>query len=99
MFLLANLLQATAHVVGLVLWVYMWVMIARAVISWVNPDPYNPVVRFLYNATEPLLFRIRRTLPTMAGGIDLSPLLVLLAIFFLQSFLVASLFDLAGRLR
>lgn len=99
MFLIANLLEAMARVLGLVLWVYMWIMIARAVISWVNPDPYNPIVRFLYNATEPLLFRIRRSMPTVAGGIDLSPLIVLLGIFFLQSFLVSSLFELGARLR
>lgn len=99
MFLVANLLQAMAHVLGLVLWVYMWVIIARAVISWVNPDPYNPIVRFLYNATEPLLHRLRRTIPTVAGGIDLSPLIVLLGIYFLQAFLVSSLFDMAAHMR
>lgn len=99
MFLVANLLQAVAHVLGLVLWIYMWVVIARALISWVNPDPYNPIVRFLFNATEPLLYRLRRIMPTVAGGIDLSPLIVLVGIYFLQAFLVSSLFDMAARMR
>jgi len=65
----------------------------------VNPDPYNPIVRFLYNATEPLLYRVRRSLPLFAGGIDFSPLLIILVIYFLQAFLVQSLRDLAFSMR
>jgi len=76
---------------------YMWIVIARALISWVNPDPRNPIVRFLYNATEPLLYRVRRVIPYM-GGIDFSPLLVIIAIIFLQRFLVGSLDDLAYQM-
>ena len=91
MFLLSNFLQATASVLQIVLTLYMWIVIARALISWVNPDPYNPIVRFLYSATEPLLYRVRRMLPLFAGGIDFSPLLVLIAIYFLQAFLVRDL--------
>lgn len=98
MFVAANLLNAVAYVLKFVLDIYMWIIIARAVISWVNPDPYNPIVKFLYRATEPVLYRVRRVLPNM-GGLDLSPLLVLLAIIFLQNFLVASLFDLVHRLK
>jgi YggT family protein len=98
MFMLANLLTAIAGVLGLVLTLYMYIVIARALISWVNPDPRNPIVRFLYNATEPLLYRVRRVVPYM-GGIDFSPLVVIIAIYFLQSFLVTSLVDLAYRLR
>jgi YggT family protein len=97
MFMLANLLAAVAGVLGLVLTLYMYIVIARALISWVNPDPRNPIVRFLYNATEPLLYRVRRVVPYM-GGIDFSPLVVIIAIYFLQSFLVTSLVDLADRL-
>jgi YggT family protein len=95
MLILSNFLLATADVLSIVLTLYMWIVIARAVISWVNPDPYNPIVRFLYSATEPLLYRMRRSLPLVAGGIDLSPLLVLLAIIFLQRFLVGSLHQIA----
>lgn len=99
MFLAANFIVAVAQILNLVLWAYGWIIIARALVTWVNPDPYNPIVRFLYNATEPLLYRIRRSVPALAGsGIDLSPLLVLLGIYFLQAFLVQSLFDVARSL-
>jgi YggT family protein len=99
MLVLSNLLGAMAAVLQLVLTLYMWIVIARALISWVNPDPYNPIVRFLYNATEPLLYRVRRVLPVFAGGLDLSPLVVVVAIYFLQAFLVQSLRDLAFSIR
>ena len=99
MFIVANFLFATASVLQLVLTVYLWIVIARALISWVNPDPYNPIVRFLFNATEPLLVWIRRRLPLSFGGVDFSPLLVLVAIYFLQGFLVQSLRDLAVSVR
>ena len=99
MFVVANFLNAIASVLGMILNLYMWIIIIRALLSWVNPDPRNPIVRFLYNATEPLLYRVRRAIPFSAGGIDFSPIIVIVAIIFLQSFLVASLQDLAWRLR
>ncbi len=99
MFIFSNFVGAVASVLQLILTLYMWIIIARALISWVNPDPYNPIVRFLYNATEPLLYRVRRALPVFAGGLDLSPLIVLVAIYFLQMFLVQSLRDLAFSVR
>jgi YggT family protein len=98
MFVMANLLKATAAVLNTVLTIYMWVIIIRAVISWVNPDPYNPIVRFLYSITEPVLYRIRRYLPVAFGGFDLSPIVVILIVIFLQKFLVSSLYQLAYRL-
>jgi len=97
MFALRHLLVALAQVLNLVLTMYMWLIIARALISWVNPDPYNPIVRFLYNVTEPVLAWLRQRLPLVYSGLDLSPLLVLLAIVFLKNFLIASLLDLAYR--
>ncbi|HTM10718.1 MAG TPA: YggT family protein [Verrucomicrobiae bacterium] len=99
MFVLANFIVAVAQVLYYVLEIYKWIVIARAVISWVNPDPYNPIVRFLYNATEPVLYRIRRAIPLYAGGIDFSPIIVFVVILFLQYFLVQSLIDLAQSLR
>jgi YggT family protein len=99
MFLATNLVLALANLLNLVLQVYFWIIIARAVLSWVNPDPFNPIVRFLYRVTEPVLRPIRRRLPTMQMGLDLSPMLVILVIYFLQSFLVESLRDLALSLR
>ncbi len=97
MFALRHLLEALAYILNLGLTLYMWLIIARALLSWVNPDPFNPIVRFLYNVTEPVLGWVRRRVPLVFGGLDLSPLLVLLAIVFLQKFLVASLLDLAYR--
>lgn len=99
MFVLSNFLIATASALGLILNLYMWIVIARAILSWVNPDPRNPIVRFLYNATEPLLYRVRRSVPAIAGGIDFSPIIVIVGIYFLQAFLVQSLYDLARNLR
>jgi YggT family protein len=99
MSILANLLEAVAAVLGVLLSAYMWIIIARAVISWVNPDPYNPIVRFLYSVTEPVLYRVRRAIPIYAGGIDFSPILVFVAIYFLELFLVRSLYDLARSMR
>ncbi len=99
MFVAANLLLGVAKVLDMVLWFYMWVLIARIVISWVSADPYNPIVRAVINMTEPLLYRIRRSLPVFGGGIDFSPLVVFAGIYFLQIFLVQSLVDLAMRLR
>jgi len=100
MFVLSNFLIAAASVLGMLITLYTYVIIARAIISWVNPDPYNPIVRFLYNVTEPVLYRVRRTIPfSYAGGIDFSPLIVLFGLYFLQVFLVRSIQDFAVTLR
>ena len=99
MFVFSNFLIAAAKVLSLVLSIYMWIIIARAVLSWVNPDPYNPIVRFIHNLTEPVLYQIRRRLPVVFGGIDLEPVVVLIAIVFLEHFVVASLFELAAGMR
>ena len=88
MFVASNFLMAVAGIVDFLLTAYMWVIIGRAVISWVNADPYNPIVRFLYEVTEPLLGRIRRILPVSMGSIDFSPIVLIIIIIFLQSFIV-----------
>lgn len=95
MFVVNNFLMAVAGLIDFLLTVYMWIIIGRAVISWVNADPYNPVVRFLIEATEPLLSRIRRLLPLSMGGIDFSPVILIMGIMFLQSFLVPTLKQIA----
>jgi len=79
-------LIALARLVNFALWAYMWIIIIRALLSWVNPDPYNPIVRFLHQVTEPVLRPIRLHLPRQMG-VDLSPLVVILIIYFLQYFL------------
>ena len=99
MFIAANFITAVAEVISLILNFYMWVIIIRALISWVNPDPYNPIVQFLYKITEPVLNPFRRVLPVYNMGIDLSPLIVILILIFLRSFLVSSLYQLAQRLQ
>ncbi len=98
MFILGNFIRSLATVIHILLNLYMWVFIIRALISWVNPDPYNPIVRFLYNVTDPVMNRVRRYLPLYFGGIDLTPMVIILAIIFLDSFLVPSLYELAARL-
>jgi YggT family protein len=97
-FIIANFLLALARILDIGLTLYMWIVIARAVISWVNPDPYNPVVRFLHSVTEPVMYNIRRWIPVYYGGIDFSPIIIILVIIFLQSFLVQSLIQVASRL-
>ena len=99
MFVMSNLLAAVAKVVDIALTIFMWIIIARAVLSWVNPDPYNPIVRFIHNVTEPVLYQIRRKIPLNFGSIDFSPIIVLLAVIFLQQFVVQSLYELARSLR
>ena len=81
-----------ANVVDLVIQIYILLIIARALISWVSPDPYNPIVRFLYRATEPVLRPVRNLLPTLAMGLDLSPMIVILLLVFVQRYLVPLLF-------
>ena len=98
-FILGNLLQATAQILNIVLQLYMWIIIVRALLSWVNPDPYNPIVQFLNSITEPVLYRVRQLIPMSGMGIDFSPIIVILAIVFLQSFVVQSLGTLALRLQ
>ncbi len=95
MFVVNNFMMAIAQLIDFLLTAYMWIIIGRAVISWVNADPYNPIVRFLYEATEPLLSKIRKLLPMSMGGIDFSPMILIMAIMFLQSFLVPTLKQLA----
>lgn len=99
MFVIGNFLFGLASVLNLALRIYFWIVIARALLSWVNPDPYNPIVRFLHRATEPLLNWIRRRVPVTFGGIDFAPMLVILGIIFLQTFLIGTLQEFASRLR
>jgi len=100
MFIISNFLSAAAHVVDVLLTMLYWLILIRALISWVNPDPYNTIVQFLYKTTEPILFPIRKLLPfSLRFGIDISPIIAFLAVIFLKSFLVNTLLELAMRLR
>ena len=99
MLVFRNLMIAVATVFDYVLVFFMFIVIARAVLSWVSPDPYNPIVRFIHNVTEPVLYQIRKRLPLMYGGIDFSPIVVILIIIFLRIFVVDSLEGLAESLK
>jgi YggT family protein len=98
MFVISHFISAAAVVLNYVLEFYFWIIIARAILSWVSPDPYNPIVRFIHDATEPVLYQIRSKLPVTLSGIDFSPIIVVLGIKFLQIFIVGSLSTLAQRL-
>lgn len=99
MFIAGNFISAIATVLDMILTFYMYVIVARAVISWVNPDPYNPIVQFLYKITEPVLYPIRMKMASFSTGIDLSPMILILLIYFLQIFLIGSLVGLSHRLQ
>ncbi len=98
MFIIGNFLMAVARVLSIALTLYMWIIVARAVLSWVNPDPYNAIVRFINNVTEPVLYQIRSRLPVVFGGIDFSPMVVFLGVIFLKTFAVSTLMRLAANL-
>lgn len=100
MFVLSNLLSALAQILDVILNVAYWLIIIRALLSWVNPDPYNPIVQFLSKVTEPILAPIRKRLPLdFRFGIDISPIIAFLFIMFLRHFLVRTLLDMAMRMR
>jgi YggT family protein len=99
MFVAGNFVLALARLLELAINAYIWIIIIRAILSWVNPDPYNPIVRFLYRVTEPVLRPIRHRLPTTSMGLDLSPMVLILVLYFLDWFVVSSLRDLALGLR
>ncbi|HDP25026.1 MAG TPA: YggT family protein [Deltaproteobacteria bacterium] len=99
MFVLANVLIALGKVLHILLNIYLWIVIIGALISWVNPDPYNPIVRFLRSATEPVFLWFRRRLPLLIGGIDFSPIIVIALILFLDTALANSLIETGYRLK
>lgn len=95
--IIGNFFGAVAFLVNTVLKLYFWVIIVAALLSWIRPDPYNPIVRFLRAVTDPVFYRVRRWLPFLViGGVDLTPIVVLLAVEFLRMFLVPTLASFAG---
>jgi len=99
MFIFSNIFVAAAKLIDLILTFLYWLIIVRALISWVNPDPYNAIVQFLYKVTEPVLGPIRRMLPLgFRFGIDISPVIAIFGIYFLKIFLVRTLIDISLRL-
>ncbi len=98
MFVISNFIEAVARILDAALFIYMWIVIISALLSWVNPDPYNPIVKFLRSTTEPVYRFIRRYIPTEFGGIDIAPLIVIFAIMFIRYFVVNTLYELAYKL-
>lgn len=96
---MGNIVLGIANVLDVVLGIYKWVIIIRALISWVNPDPYNPIVQALTRLTEPVLRPIRKLVPPYKVGIDLSPLIAILVILFLDYALIANLKQFGYSLR
>jgi YggT family protein len=96
---MGNIILGIASVLDVVLGIYKWIIIIRALISWVNPDPYNPIVQALTRLTEPVLRPIRKLAPPYKTGVDLSPLIAILIILFLEYALVANLKQFGYRLR
>jgi len=99
MFVFGNLLSGIVTIFNWLLTVYMWMIIIRALLSWVNPDPWNPIVQFLTRVTEPMLAPIRRRLPTWQMGVDLSPMVAILIIWLVQIGIVPSLYRIALEMR
>ena len=99
MFIVGNVILGIAKVLGVLLNIYLWVIIIRAVISWLNPDPYNPIVQFLTRVTEPVLRPLRKLVPTWKLGIDLSPLIAILLIYFLEIAVVDTLVRIGYSMR
>ncbi|TNF45433.1 YggT family protein [bacterium] len=99
MFVLSNFISALARVLDILLNLYMWLIIIRAVASWFSPDPYNQIYQFLIRITEPVLGYIRRFIPVRMGMVDIAPLIAILVIIFLQAFLVQSLYGIAMSMR
>ncbi len=96
MFILGYFIKAVAVVIEMVLSMYMIILVVRAFMSWMNPDPYNQLVRAVYSITEPLLSHIRKRVPIVFGGLDFSIVVTLIAIAFFNIFLVSSLFHVAA---
>ena len=100
MFVFSNLFDALAQILNILLTALYWIIIIRALISWVSPDPFNPIVQFLQAVTEPILHPIRRMLSFTRGmPPDFSPIIAIMAILFLRSFLVKTLLDISYRLK
>jgi len=86
-----NLIIFIASVLSQLLGAYFWIVIIAALLTWIEPNPYNPIVRFLYSVTEPVFDWVREHVPVFFGGIDFSPLVVLLVIEFFQQYLIPTL--------
>ena len=95
---LSTFIQAVAQIMSMAINIYIWIVIIAALISWVRPDPYNPIVQILYKLTEPVYAKIRRFIPTIISGIDITPIIVILALQFINLFFIKLLYSFANTL-
>lgn len=98
MFIAGYFLTALARILDGLLFVYLWVVIIQALLSWVRPDPYSPIVRFINALVNPVTYRISRIIPTRIGMMDVSPLILIVLIEFIRYFLVPVLMRLGMQL-
>lgn len=98
---LGTFVIATAKVISMIINLYTFIILGAVIISWVQPDPYNPIVRFLHSATEPVFARVRKLLPAalFKTGMDFTPIIVLIALVFIETLLVGTLMDIGAQLR
>ncbi len=98
MFVLGNFVISVAHLLEMIITILYWLIIVRALISWVNPDPFNPIVQFLYRTTDPILAPIKKFLPAL-GPVDISPIIAFFILYFLKIFIFQTLVDFGTKLR
>jgi YggT family protein len=98
MFVFGNLIGTLGYILDMILTIYFWVILVRVLLSWVRPDPYNPLVRTICKLVDPVTYRISRIIPTRLGMVDLAPFILMLIIIFLQKFLVRTIFDIGVRM-
>lgn len=98
MFVFGNFMTSIAHILDILLEAYLWIIIARAVLSWFRLSPYNPVVRAIYRLVDPVTYRISRIFPTRIGMFDMAPFILIILIIFIQRFLIKTLFDIGVRM-
>ena len=98
MFVFGNFVTTLGYILDMLLTVYFWVIFVRVFLSWVRPDPYNPLVRTICKLVDPITYRISRIIPTRVGMVDLAPFILMLIIIFFQKFLVRTIFDIGLRM-
>ncbi len=96
MIVITTLIEALAQILHMVINIYIWVVIISALITWVRPDPYNPIVQVLFRLTEPVYAFVRRYIPTVIGGVDLAPIIIIIGLQFIDLFAVKLLFALVN---
>ncbi len=96
--ILSTFINAVAQILHMIIQAYIWIIIIAALISWVKPDPYNPIIQILYRLTQPVYDFIRRYIPTLIGGVDLAPVILILGLQFIDMFFIRLMINFANAL-